>query len=101
MNSEKLEAMIMKMIADILEEEKVFVGTHFLNEFSKTKSSTVLNKVEENRDANDMSILRKTWRTLNCTQKTLKVIRENHENLLCVGKKREMITKKRSELKCW
>ena len=31
----------------------------------------------------------------------MKVIREIQENLLCVGKRKELITKKRTETKCW
>ena len=37
---------------------------------------------------------------MNCTPKTMKIIREILENLLCVGKRREQITKKRTESKC-
>ena len=33
--------------------------------------------------------------------KTMKIIREIQENLLCVGKRRELITKKRAEWRCW
>ena len=38
---------------------------------------------------------------MNCTPKTMKVIREVQENLLCVGKRKELITKKKAETKCW
>ena len=38
---------------------------------------------------------------MNCTPKTLKVIREIQENLLCVGKRKELITKKRAETTCF
>ena len=31
----------------------------------------------------------------------MKVIREIQENLLCVGKRRELITKKKAETQCW
>ena len=48
-----------------------------------------------------MRLLKRTWRTLNCSPKTLKVIREIQENLLCVGKRKELITKKRAETVCW
>ena len=48
-----------------------------------------------------MALLKKTWRSLNCTPKTMKVIREIQENLLCVGKRKELITKKRAETQCW
>ena len=47
----------------------------------------------------DIRLFRKAWKTLNCTPKTIKVIREIQENLLCVWKK--LITKKRMETKCW
>ena len=48
-----------------------------------------------------MRLFKKTWRTLNCTPKTLKVIREIQENLLCVGKRKELITKKRAQTTCF
>ena len=47
-----------------------------------------------------MGLFRKTWRTLNCTPKTMKVIRVIRENLLCVGKRNELVTKKRAETTC-
>ena len=37
----------------------------------------------------DVRILMRERRTLNCYQKTMKVIREIQENLLCVGKRKE------------
>ena len=45
--------------------------------------------------------IKRTWKTSNCTQKTTKVIREIQENLLCVGKRKELITKQRTETMCW
>ena len=33
--------------------------------------------------------------------KTMKVIREIQENLLCVGKRKELITKKKVQTYCW
>ena len=38
---------------------------------------------------------------MNCSPKTMKVIREIQENLLCVGKRKELITKKRTEPWCF
>ena len=89
-----------KSIADVLEEVEVLIEAHFFNEFSETKSSSFLKKVISNQGSIEMNILKRTWRTLNCTPKTLKIIREIQENLLCVGKRRELITKKK-ESKCW
>ena len=91
----------MKSIEDVLEEVKVLIDTHFFDQFSKTKSSLFPKKVIRNHNAIDMNLLKKTWRTINCTPKTMKVIREIQENLLCVGKRKTLITKKRSESKCW
>ena len=99
--SEKLKAVRMKSIAEVLEEVEVLVDTHFFNEFSETKSSLFLKKVISNQGTTDMNLLKKTWRTLNCYPKTMKVIREIQENLLCVGKRRELIKKKRTESRCW
>ena len=91
----------MKSINEVLEEVAVVVDMHFYNAFSERKSSQFLQKVMDNQRVIDTSILKKTWRTLNCTPKTMKIIREIQENLLCVGKRRELITKKRAETKCW
>ena len=95
-----LRAKRMKSISDVLEEVDILIDTHFFNEFLKTKSSTFLKKVLENRNAIDARLFRRTWRTLNCSPKTIKVIREILENLLCVGKRKELITKKKTESKC-
>ena len=84
----------------MLEEVEVLIDTHFFNQFSERKSSVFLKKVIANQNVIDVGLLKKTWRTLNCTPKTLKVIREIQENLLCVGKRREMITKK-TDSRCW
>ena len=96
-----LRAKKMKSMADVLEEVAVVIDMHFFVEFSQTKSSTFLKKVMDNQRTIDMTLLKKTWRTLNCTPKTMKVIREIQENLLCVGKRKELITKKRAETQCW
>ena len=48
-----------------------------------------------------MSLLRIAWRKLNFTPKTMKIIREIQENLLCVGKRKELITKQKAETVCW
>ena len=99
--SQLLGAKKMKCIADVLEEVEVLIDTHFFNEFHDTKSSMFLKRVVENQGWIEMRLLKRTWRTLNCTPKTMKIIREIQENLLCVGKRKEMITKKKAELKCF
>ena len=96
-----IKAKRMKSISDVLEEVEVLIDTHFFDEFSETKSSVFLKKVIANQSVIEKSLLKKTWRTLNCTPKTMKIIREIQENLLCVGKRKELITKKRGETKCW
>ena len=80
---------------------EVLIDTHHFNDFSQTKSPGFLKKVIANQSSIDMRLLKKTWRTLNCNPKTMKVIREIQENLLCVGKRKELITKKKAETKCW
>ena len=94
---EKLQAMKMKSIDDVLEEVECVVDLHFFDEFCLTKSSSFLKKVMENRNMIDWRLFEKTWRSLNCSPKTLKVIREIQENLLCVGKRKELIAKKRQK----
>ena len=93
--------MKMKSIAEVLEEVRVLIDTHFFDEFSRTKSSICLKRVIENQSVIDVRLFKKTWRSLNCTPKTMKVIREIQENLLCVGKRKEFITKKKAETTCW
>ena len=90
-----------KCIEEVLEEVEVLIDMHFFNEFTRTKSSLFLKQVLANQNVIEMKLLKKTWRTLNCTPKTLKIIREIQENLLCVGKRKELITKKKAETKCW
>ena len=97
----KLNALRTKSITDVLEEVEVVVDLHFFNEFSGTKSSSFLKKVMENQSVIDTRLFTKTWKTVNCSPKTLKVIREIQENLLCVGRRKEMITKQRAQTKCW
>ena len=99
--NQMLRAQRMKSIADVLEDVEALINTHFFDEFSKTKSSTFLKRITENQKMIDLRLLKKTWRTLNCTPKTMKVIREIQENLLCVGRRKELITKKKAETQCW
>ena len=86
-------------IGDVLEEVEVLIDTHFFNEFAETRSSLFLKKVIAHQNAIDARLLKTTWRSLNCSPTTLKVIREIRENLLCVGKRREMITKQKTDSK--
>ena len=90
-----------KSIDEVLGEVEVLIDTHFFNEFSETKSSMFLKKVLANQNSIEMRLFKKTSRTLNCTPKTMKVIRELQENLLCVGKRKDLITKKKAETTCW
>ena len=96
-----LRAKRMKFIAEVLDEMETLIDIHFYSEFSKTQSSLFLKRVMENQNAIDVGTFKKTWRALNCSPKTMKIIREVQENLLCVGKRKELITKKRAETKCW
>ena len=91
----------MKIIEDVLEKVDVLIDAYHFNEFTKTKSSSFLKKVIENQRTIDVKLFKKTWRTLNCTPKTMKVIREIQENLLYVGKRKELITKRKTETLCW
>ena len=99
--SQLLGAKKAKSIADVLEEVEVLIDTHFFNEFYDTKSSTFLKKVIANQGWIEMTLFKSALRTLNCTPKTVKIIREIQENLLCVGKRKEMITKKKVGDKCF
>ena len=101
MKKEKLKAVRMKSIAEVLEDVEALIDTHYDNEFWETKSSQFLKNGLANQGIIDMRLIKKTWRTLNCSPKTMKIIREIQENLLCVGRRKELITKKREEAKCW
>ena len=68
---------------------------HFFNEFSETKSSAFLKKIVANQGAIEMILFKRTWMSLNCTPKTMRVIREIQENLLCVGRRKDLLTKKK------
>ena len=91
----------MKSIEDVLEEVEILIDAYFFNQFSGTKSSSFLKKVIENQRMIEVGLFKKTWRTLNCSPKTMKVIRETQENILCVGKRKELISKKKTDTKCW
>ena len=90
-----------RSIEEVLEEVEVLIGVHFFNEFSRTKSSAFLKRIITGQNTIEINIPKKTWRTLNCTPKTPKVIREIQENLPCVGKRRELITEQKDDSRCW
>ena len=81
-----LRAKKAKSIADVVEEVEVLIDMHHFNAFWETKSSLFLKRIIANQSAIEINLLKKVWRTLNCTTKTMKVIREIQEYLLCVGK---------------
>ena len=39
--------------------------------------------------------------TRNCTPKTLKMVKEIQENILCIGKRKRLITEQKTESKCF
>ena len=65
------------------------------------KVSAFLKRVLAYQSVIDVGLFKRTWRSLNCTPTTMKVIREIQENLLCVGKRKERITKNKVDSKCW
>ena len=81
-----LRAMKSKSISDVLEEVGVLIDVHHFNAFWKTKSSLFLNRIIANQNSIDTNLLKKAWRTMNCSPKTLKLIREIKENLLVLGR---------------
>ena len=86
---------MVKNIDEVL-EVVVVIDANF-NEFSEKRPSTFLKKVIINQNAIDMNLFEKTRRSLNCITKTMKAIWEIEENLLCVGKRREIIPKKQTD----
>ena len=99
--TEMMKTRRMKSIAEVMEEVEVLIDMYYFNEFSQTKSSLFLKKVMEKQGAIEMNIFKRARRTLNCSPKTMRVIREIQENLLCVGKRKELITKMKTETRCW
>ena len=65
-----------KSINDVVEEVEVLIDTHFFDEFSGTRSGSFLNKLVDKQGPVDIRLLRKAWRTLNCSPKIMKVIRD-------------------------
>ena len=85
--TKKLRSKRAKSIGDVLEEVDVLIDMYFFNEFSEPKSSGFLKKVISNQSSIEMNLLKKTWRTLKSTPKTMKIIRELQDNILCVRKR--------------
>ena len=75
--SQVLGAKRTRSIADVLEEVDVLIDTHFFHTISESKSSSFLKKAVTNQSVVDVRLFKTTWRTLNCTPKTMKVIRES------------------------
>ena len=92
-----MKGMKKKRITEVLEEVEVLVEKHFFNEFFETKSSLFLKKVVSNQGWKEIRLFKKTWRSLNCTPKTLRIVREIQENILCVGKRNELISKRKRD----
>ena len=90
-----------RSIEEALEELDVLIEPHFFNEFTETNSSAFLKTVITNHNSNNLNLFKRTWSSINGSPNMMKAIREIQENLLCVGKRREMITKKKPETKCW
>ena len=67
--NQKLKAMKMRSIDDVLEEVDVLIDTHFFGEFCRTKSSSFLNRVIQNQGSIEIKLFRRTWKSLNCTPK--------------------------------
>ena len=70
-----LRAKMIGSIEEVLEEESVLIDTHFFNEFTETKSSAFLKNVIANQNSIGLNLFKRTWRSLNCTPKTMKVVR--------------------------
>ena len=71
-----------KSIGVVQEEVEVLIDTHFFNVFSESKSSGFLKKAISNQSTIDTNLLKKTRRTMDCSQKTMKTIWEIRENIL-------------------
>ena len=87
-------------ITEVIEEVEVIIDTHFIV-FYETKSCQFLKTVIACHGSIDARLFKKTWRSLNCSPKTFKVIGEIQENILCVVRRRELITKQKTKTKCW
>ena len=92
--NEMLRAKKIKNIEDVLEGVEVLIDMNFFNEFSGTKSSLFLKRILASQNTIEMDLFKKTWRTLNCTPKTLKVIRDVQENLRFMGSEKSSSQRK-------
>ena len=81
---EALRKQRMKRIEEVLDEVEVLVGIHFFAAFEQS-SSLFLKRLVSNQKSINMNLLRKAWRMLNCTPKTMNITREVQENVECVG----------------
>ena len=66
-NNNNLLSKRAERIGDVLEEVDVLIDTHFFNEFAETKSSAFLKNVIAHKNSIDTRLLKKTWRSPNCT----------------------------------
>ena len=69
-----------KKIEEVFEEVGAVIDTHVFNEFLETKSSSFPKKAIKNKNAIEMTLLKKTRRTIHCSPKTMKGVREIMEN---------------------
>ena len=95
-----VKAKMRESIEEVFEEACVLIDTHFFNKFTETKSSAFLKKVIASQNTIDLNLFQRTWRSLNCSTKTMKEIREIQENILCVGK-RNVVHKENDEMIRW
>ena len=63
------------------------------DKFMEGNTSRFLKETRKQKEHIDMKTTRKAWNKMNCKPKTMKMIGEYQEGLLCVGKRRTMINK--------
>ena len=59
------------------------IDTLFYNEFSETQPSPFLKKIVTCQGPIDLRLYKKSWRSLNCSPKTMKEIRDPGKPPLC------------------
>ena len=85
-NEQMLRAKRRKSIEEVVEEVEVLIDTNFFNEFCETKSSQFLKRVIAHQNSIDTRLFKKTWRTINCSPKTMMDIKEIQEASCASGR---------------
>lgn len=98
---EKAKRMRIKgAIKEIRNEREVNIETFHQDKFMEGSTSRFQKEIRKQKSHIDMKVMRRAWKRMNWKPKTMKMIREYQEGLLCVGKRRNVINKRKGSTKC-